>query len=279
MDRQIFRKIVDIFLLVIPFVADALFLYSLLKNIPIMQFIMGIVVIILLFVSFFKPLINKSPIRWYDWIEIIYSFVFAVVLLSAYLYAIQDKQMREVCVPIVSTILGGLITMFGVGITIKVTRKDKEDEYLRIYKPNFTIFKPDPIQTSFSPKFETSIIELDNASKSILRNLDGKGTFKLDRISISNSDFTIFTLVGVRFNNFLNINFKPLIINKGTNIICKIKNLHIKTDRTIKQIDLCINDAMNNLYYMPLEYIISEHNVICVSGFGEMKLIKQKIER
>ncbi|MFR6022206.1 MAG: hypothetical protein ACLUHC_04670 [Clostridia bacterium] len=141
----------------------------------------------------------------------------------------------DVIIPIVASLIGGLLTLGGVIITINSqNKKDKEANKMRI-KPY--LYANNPYQI---------IRGLDNADSFVMLNENGeKGDYEIEGI-IKNTDNAILILRNVIIDGKYYYPEHGNVIDKNTVFYLYVFPNKIENDSNIY---LTITDVMNNEYY------------------------------
>lgn len=208
---------------------------------------------LLLFLSFavlIRPLLTKEKI---DFIETFFIVFCAFLLVSAVVtYAYNPPKENEPdksgVVQIMSAVVGGLITLYGVGITIKFNRVAKEQDEISKAKPNvFPVSDEVWEQLPDVLKLERSIIVHPN-----LTNLNkAKRTdacYSIAPIYLENSDLSMCTFKGIGINDkyFIVFNFDNVMLKGSIN--CFFVDYPFISKEDIKSVQLVLGDMYQNTY-------------------------------
>lgn len=156
-----------------------------------LKFIFGGLIMLIIFYNLSKAFISgASRFKW----GLIQDFVVGVIMSIYLVYIIPSSDWKEVVIPIVSAVYGGLITLVGVVLTIRETRKDiaKKDDFEA--KPFFGIIDVQHYlndescknEIGFRPKkFDGKLVFLDEIN---IQNSD-KAPFYIDKFSVDDTDY------------------------------------------------------------------------------------------
>ncbi len=164
---------------------------------------------------------------------------------------------KEIIIPIVSAVIGGMFTFLGVFITIQHEKKKEKFERLLANKPLF--YKIDYRQVY--------------DDKSAVDFCFGVGNFdeKEGQIFgiIKNTDNAIFIIDGISVNGKIYKSIYGDVVDKN-----QIINLYVNVSNCINNDDeiiMIIKDIMNNRYEYKIEVQYKNVNYAEMIGFKEMK--------
>lgn len=167
-----------------------------------------------------------------------------------------NEIIKDIIIPILSAIIGGVFTFLGVYITIKYEiKKDKEEKKLRD-KPIF--YRLDSMQ-QYPYKEAVDFI--------LKENPDAKVEWKIWGI-LKNTDNAILIIDSVMINGAIYRSLHGDVIDKN-----QIVNLHIYTDKKVNkenEIIFNVKDIVGNEYTYMIETEESEKSSEIIS-FKEIK--------
>ncbi|MBQ8302567.1 MAG: hypothetical protein IJX97_03345 [Clostridia bacterium] len=178
------------FLILFYWLCDLFYMAFILDNLA-LKFIFGGLVMVIIFYNLSKAFVSGAPtFKW----GLIQDFVVGVIMSIYLVYIIPSSDLKEVVIPIVSAVYGGLITLVGVVLTIRETRKDiaKKDDFEA--KPFFGIIDVQHYlndescknEIGFRPKkFDGKLVFLDEIN---IQNSD-KAPFYIDKFSVDDTDY------------------------------------------------------------------------------------------
>ena len=167
----------------------------------------------------------------------------------------ECEILKDIIIPIIASVIGGLFTVWGVYLTIKYEkRKDKEEKVLS-HKP--IIYRLDPMQQ----------YEYKDVVDFSLKDYNYEGKEKIWGI-IKNTDNAIFLIEGVSVNGKLYKSVYGNVVDKN-----QIFNLYVYATEVVNESDeviFIVKDIMNNIYKYKLE-IKCGNKGSEVIGFKEIK--------
>lgn len=103
-----------------------------------LMYVSSFMLFFLLVFEIFLVLAKKGKPTLFDWIYISINFVATIGLTIYTITIISNNNAREVVAAIASAIIGGIIALFGVGITIKYSAIFREEDEIKKAKPVFS---------------------------------------------------------------------------------------------------------------------------------------------
>lgn len=105
------------------------------NNWLIMKFIVGILLMIIVFYSLTVSFLSSTPKNFILKFGFIQDFIVGIGLSIYLIYIIPCDEIKEIVIPIVSALYGGLLTLVGVAWTIKQNNIDRKNEKRLSVKP------------------------------------------------------------------------------------------------------------------------------------------------
>ena len=105
------------------------------NNWLIMKFIIGILLMIIVFYSLTVSFLSSTPKNFILKFSFIQDFIVGIGLSIYLIYIIPSDEIKEIVIPIVSALYGGLLTLVGVAWTIKQNTIDRKKEKRLSVKP------------------------------------------------------------------------------------------------------------------------------------------------
>ena len=203
---------------------------------------------------------------------LIQDFIVGLALTMYLIYIIPNQELQNIIISIVSAVYGGLLTLIGVAWTIRKSDKDRKIEEEQKAKP--IVFICDA---------RTLVDEIKNPIQRFLLSKKCIGTLKeakdknnaciLHQILIHNSDYSHVSVRGFRINDDYHIYDIGQVLPKNT-IIDLRSYFKFEYTREIKYVALILEDMLNNLYEMELNFEIYKHStehVIQINSGIEIK--------
>ena len=172
----------------------------------------------------------------------------------------QFKILKDIIIPIVSAIIGGLFTFLGVFITIKHEKKKEKEEERLANKPLF--YRLDLRQEYDYNKAVDFCLGVGNFDDKAGQIFEKK----------KNTDNAILIIEGVSVNNKLYKSLYGNVIDKN-----QIVNVYVNVSKKLDESDeiiFIIKDIMENEYKYKVEVQYKDSEYSEMIGFKEIKNIK-----
>lgn len=108
------------------------------NNWLIMKFIIGILLMIIVFYSLTVSFLSSTPKNFILKFGFIQDFIVGIGLSIYLIYIIPCNEIKEIVIPIVSALYGGLLTLVGVAWTIRHTENNRKKDDAIKAKPYFS---------------------------------------------------------------------------------------------------------------------------------------------
>lgn len=217
------------------------------------KFILGGLIMVIIFYNLSKAFINGN--RSLDF-GLIQDFIVGIGLTVYLIYIIPNLDLKNIIIPIVSAVYGGLLTLVGVAWTIRKSDNDRKQEQEQKAKP--VVFICDPRTMA------------DQREKPILRNLLSKNhrgslqespknncACKLPEIIINNSDYSHASVIGFRINNDCHLYDIGQVLPKNSTLKLDSDFRFIYKDE-INYVAILIQDMLDNIYEFEVRVDIEE---------------------
>ena len=161
--------------------------------------------------------------------------------------------LKDFCVPMCATLLGGLISFFIAWCTIKADKKQARQEYLKKIKPYLAIENTVSLVDT-DCKINKIIYIYDDSDKEISK----EKVYYLDFV-VSNvgGDFCIFN--GVKINSYCYYAYSSVIIKSGEIVRIKGFPISIYAFSNIDNLSLVFQDKQLNTYDYAATYLIIDY--------------------
>ena len=196
------------------------------------RFVFGGIIILMVFFNLSRAFLNNKDPRFNFWL--LQDFLIGVFMSIYLIYIIPDQSLKDVVIPVVSAVFGGLITLVGVAWTIRHTQNERKKDEIQKAKPMFSfnmLFKPQDTKSAKKVCF-------DNCYES----------YKCVLIAeIENSDHSLFSIERVFHDN----KWWELEANK---VVLPSKTIYFEIKfEDINNLFIEVKDALNNAYYYELK--------------------------
>lgn len=215
------------------------------NNWVIMKFIVGILLMIIVFYSLTVSFLSSTPKNFILKFGFIQDFIVGIGLSIYLIYIIPCDEIKEIVIPIVSALYGGILTLVGVAWTIKQNNIDRKNEKRLSVKP---LIYPLSCLSDYDYKnaVDLDFIKDDNSK---VKNIIGV---------IENSDNGILIIESAIVNGE-----EYKIFNKA--VIAKNKAAHVLvyTDKeiTIETIYIVGKDVLGNTIKYKLSLNKEKHDI------------------
>lgn len=105
------------------------------NNWLIMKFIIGVLLMVIVFYSLTVSFLSSTPKNFILKFGFIQDFIVGIGLSIYLIYIIPCDEIKEIVIPIVSALYGGILTLVGVAWTIKQNNIDRKNEKRLSVKP------------------------------------------------------------------------------------------------------------------------------------------------
>lgn len=237
------------------------------------QYIFGSLILFVIFMNlagaFTYPKERTGLEKW----GLLQDFLLGIGLSIYLIYIIPNYNLRVIVIPVVAAVYGGLITLVGVGWTIRKSDHDRKEEQIQKNRPFVFIVNPAGGQAKNSIAVQLDYICLNDEVFS------GSEKYSLDYFMIKNADYSFSSLKGICINNDLIFMSIAQVFDKEKTYRC-ICNLQFKYREKIKKVYLLLEDLFEHYYALEVCFEIVEgkgkKNVIhIVSG---LELFKAKVD-
>lgn len=186
--------------------------------------------------------------------------VFGAVIIR---YVLVDKTMQEIITSIFASVLGGTITLVGVAWTIKKGDADRQSDLKRLeeerkeeerkkYRP-FLNFYDGPYRGNFTIiEAYRWLKETNDISKN--KTTEFKYGYKIPDCAFANTDFSNFYVGGIKINDYITSFESIRYAKKGTYFLLNFYDGKIYLKEPLKTISVIVEDMLQNLYELKLEY-------------------------
>lgn len=244
------RKLHNIFLSVLNIVNASCFIALLIcarYNLIVPTIALSIVNASCFILAMINPLLAKFKTGLFEIITAVWSSVVFVLIAVAYIYYIPNEKLSEIILTLVSSTLGGFLTLLGVGLTIKHSRMVKKEDEIKALKPSVFIIDDSTWKTIPKDKKISTKIGINDDFTDFKRADKTKMRYELAPLLITNSDVSICDVYGLMVNEQL-IKFEfERVLPKNTLNKLTI-DYQFETAENIESVDIVLEDALHNVY-------------------------------
>lgn len=209
------------------------------------QYVFGVLIMIVIFTNlaeaFTYPKERTSLEKW----GLLQDFLLGIGLSIYLIYIIPDYDLRVIVIPVVAAVYGGLITLVGVGWTIRKSDQDRKEELIQKNRPFVFIVNRKRKQTENLVKFKFEKLFADT------KVFDKGDQYFIDYFIVKNPDFSFSALKGLCINNDIIAMSIAQVFDKGHIYKCQC-DLEFNYSGTIDKIYLLLEDMLDNHYALEL---------------------------
>ena len=236
------------------------------------QYIFGSLILFVIFMNlagaFTYPKERTGLEKW----GLLQDFLLGISLSIYLIYKIPNPDFKEIVVSVVAAVYGGLITLVGVGWTIRKSDQDRKEELIQKNRP--FIFIVNPKREIIK---DCKVVQFDDYCWSE-KAFTGAKKYCLNYLLIKNADYSFTCLKGICINNDLIVMNIAQVFDKGQIYHC-ICDLQFYYSKEIKKIYLLLEDTFEHYYALEVNFEISNNGrkkqIEIVSG---IELFKAKID-
>lgn len=163
-----------------------------------------------------------------------------------------DTIIADIVIPLVSALIGGLATFFGVWLTIKAENKKSKNEYLERIRPFLVVENPRSINQNEEP---IPVWIYDDSKKNVE---NGQTLFHWNSLCLSNMGETVCMIEYVKINKtyYDVIDIVPVKADR----VCEIKGCPLSAyiSNSIENISIGFSDRNFNLYEYKVNFELEE---------------------
>ena len=241
-------------------------------------FMLGILA--LAFVAAIYPFIKKDKTKIEE--KIFIGVSIAILVASIIIFAsVSEGIYRDPIIQISSSIVGGLIALYGIGVTIKNNRLEKEQDEIKKAKPY--IFPTSEKSWKNAQELADSERELEifTPLTTLIKTKQNTSGYVFAPLVLLNSDLSMCSLKGIviNSNNYLIFHYDSILLKGSSN--CFLVNYHFKFNEYIETIELILGDMLGNTYScfvsFDIQKIKGKPDIIKVLGTQKIELSSKSI--
>ncbi len=115
---------------------DLFYMSCFINNIP-CQIIFGGIIMLIFLINVYKAVSFPKDRTSFETWGILLDFIIGVSISIYLLSLIENPKLKEISIPVVASIYGGIITLVGVSLTIKKADKDRKEDEIKKARPIF----------------------------------------------------------------------------------------------------------------------------------------------
>ena len=228
------------------------------------KFVFGILIVLIVFMNLVGGFtFPKERNTWEKW-GLLQDFLVGVGLSVYLIYIIPNDSVKQVLIPIVAAMFGGLLTLVGVAWTIRQGQKeraedrrqleeDRKEEERKKYYPIASLYP------AYITPDCTVMISPTHKNVNIQSSI-----YKIETFFIRNTDFSSFFISKLIIDNEnYSLNTFPFVEKKA---FVKFDLSKICLIEVPKRISIIIEDMIGNGYTMGLDFKVNTDNSIKIVG-------------
>ena len=231
--------------------------------------------LICLLFNIIKSLIKKEPNSWFDWVETGLSIILTIIIVIAFAAA-SPLEIKDAVVQVTAAVIGGSLTLYGVGISIKYARIEKEKDEIKKAKP--VVFPISDVTWGSIPKEKRNNIYIEiNKNSSELKPSNSENAYSLFNLFIANSDASLCGLFGMLINGkIIKFEYEQIMAKNSNNqiIFGSTGCYKFSVKSKISDVSLLLLDMLGNIYECVSRFEIDKYKIIKINAFLETKLYK-----
>ncbi len=233
---------------------DLFYMSFLIDNIT-CKFIFGGLIMLIIFMNLVKAFTypNERRTGFESW-GLLQDFLVGVGLSIYLIYIIPCDDVKEVVIPVIAAVYGGLITLVGVAWTIHKNEKDKKAEEIEKAKPYLQLISdnhiPDKDQKfdakvtiSFSGNYKDEQVVLNRVLPHCLHIKNVGGLLIIEAIKLDSTYKSC----------------KKTLVAENNNLLLCLQSFSFNVERETVELILYGHDKLNNYYSFTIENKIKKH--------------------
>ena len=237
------------------------------------QYIFGSLILFVVFMNlagaFTYPKERTGLEKW----GLLQDFLLGIGLSIYLIYIIPDYDLRVIVIPVVAAVYGGLITLVGVGWTIRKSDHDRKEEQIQKNRP--LVFIVNPTGEQAKKYIEVQLDKFYSNGE----GFSGSAKYYLDYFMIKNADYSFSSLKGICINNDLIYMSIAQVFDKGKTYRC-IFNLQFKYREKIKKVYLLLEDLFEHYYALEVNFktMKGKGKIDAIHIVSGIELFKAKVD-
>lgn len=225
-------------------------------DVLLLKFIFGGLMLLLIYENLGVAVSSPVKKNGFARFSMIQDFVIGIGLSIYLIFIIPDSDLRNVVIPIVAAIYGGLITLAGVSWTIRWTEKNRENEEVEKIKPLVFLASDN---TSPDRKASVFVIRHDDNRGNIETCEKCKGSMvEINNFFLSNSDNSYCCFRGILINGELFQWFNEgKMLDKKEKILVSFETFY-QFEGEVKEVAIILEDMRKNVYVMKTDSAVEQ---------------------
>lgn len=205
------------------------------------------------------PLIKKGRTKLPELLFILVCVSFLVASVIVFASFATDKY-KDAVIQISASCIGGMIALYGIGLTIKYNRLEKEKDDVAKAKPNIFPIGEQMWDSLEGPSKIVRGIEIRPDLSTLVKAKRGDTCYDFAPIYLANSDLSMCTFKGIVVND------NEVVVFQYDNVLLKSSNncfkldYCFKYDEEIENVQLVLGDMLGNTYGCYMSFVLEKKN-------------------
>lgn len=219
-----------------------------------------------------NPLLSKVKMGLLEIITSVwFSIVFALVAV-AYMFFIPNDKLSNIVLTVVSSTIGGFLTLMGVGLTIKHAKLEKEEDEIKALRPSVFMIDDSTWKTIPKDKKIATKVGINDEFSDFNRADKTQKRYELSPIFIANSDVSVCDIYGLMINErLIKLEFERVLPKNSMSKL--VFNYQFEYDEKIESIDIILEDVFHNAYLAHANFTIDKKQNSLVSKIKVLSIM------
>ena len=211
------------------------------------KYIFGGLIMLIIFMNLAKAVSYPKNRNGFERWSMLQDFCIGIGLTIYLIYIIPNVDIREIVIPIIAAIYGGMLTLVGVSLTIRKSDIDRKEDEIKKAKP--LVFIVDRTREE-SEKFLRFKFENSASNQNVFT---GDAKYKINSFLIKNADYSFACLKGICINNDIIAMNIAQVFDKGQTYAC-LCDVIFSYNKEINNMYLLLVDMLDNYYTLEVNF-------------------------
>lgn len=225
-----------------------------------LQFVFGGLAMVYIFYNLARAFLSNAQKHWWGLLQ---DFLWGIAITVYLIFLIPDDALKTIVLSITAAVYGGLLTLVGVAWTIKDTNEKRQDDLKRAEqeKREDERLRYRPFVNMFAGPYQG--LKTDIQVANWLKSTNDISTVQTKKLSVAtlirscyfgNTDFSNFYVWGLKINEHITSFDSIRYIKKSSYFFLDFSQQPIYTEKAIESFSLVLEDMLENLYELKLEF-------------------------
>ena len=225
-----------------------------------LQFVFGGLAMVYIFYNLTRAFLSNAQKHWWGLLQ---DFLWGIAITVYLIFLIPDDALQTIVLSITAAVYGGLLTLVGVAWTIKDTNEKRKDDLKRAEqeKREDERLRYRPFVNMFAGPYQG--LKTDIQVANWLKSTNDISTVQTKKLSVAtfirscyfgNTDFSNFYVWGLKINEHITSFDSIRYIKKSSYFFLDFSQQPIYTEKAIESFSLVLEDMLENLYELKLEF-------------------------